>query len=63
MELDRHKPVKRDADPKDIRCGCGRLLARRIPGGIELRCPRCKERFVVHLTPEDKLGPLAVTRA
>lgn len=28
-------------DPDDIRCECGRMLARRVPGGVELKCRRC----------------------
>jgi phage FluMu protein Com len=28
-------------DPDDVRCECGRLLARKVPGGIELKCRRC----------------------
>jgi hypothetical protein len=27
--------------PMDIRCGCGRLLARRTERGIEIKCRRC----------------------
>lgn len=30
-------------DPNgDVRCDCHRLLARRVPEGVELRCVRCK---------------------
>lgn len=27
----------------ELRCGCGRLLVRRRPEGLELKCPRCKQ--------------------
>lgn len=33
-------------------CVCGNLLARRVPGGIELKCRRCKRVTVVALTEE-----------
>lgn len=26
----------------DLRCGCGKLLARVLHGVLELKCPRCK---------------------
>ena len=32
---------------EDIRCHCHRLLARSVPTGIELRCPRCKQNMVL----------------
>lgn len=28
-------------DPEEIRCECGRLMARKVPGGLELKCRRC----------------------
>jgi hypothetical protein len=27
---------------KDVRCGCGSLLARIVEGAVELKCRRCK---------------------
>ncbi|WP_437873237.1 hypothetical protein [Sorangium sp. So ce363] len=30
-----------------MRCGCGSLLARYVPGGVELKCRRCKRVVVV----------------
>jgi hypothetical protein len=27
---------------QDCRCTCGSLLARWVPGGVELKCRRCK---------------------
>lgn len=31
----------------ECRCHCGNLLARVVPGGVELKCRRCKRTFVV----------------
>lgn len=31
----------------DCRCVCGRLAARVVPGGIELKCRRCKRKILV----------------
>jgi len=33
----------------DCRCVCGRLAARVVPGGIELKCRRCKRALLVAL--------------
>ena len=38
-------------DPADCRCLCGSLLARVVPGGVELKCRRCKRTMVVPLAP------------
>lgn len=32
-----------------LRCDCGSLLAKRVPGGVELKCRRCKTMTVVPL--------------
>jgi hypothetical protein len=32
---------------QDRRCGCGSLLARRVPAGIELKCHRCKRTLLL----------------
>jgi len=38
MNTDSDKaPTKLD----EIRCECGRMLARQIAGGVELKCNRC----------------------
>lgn len=34
-----------------VRCLCGSLLARLVPGGVELKCRRCKQTRVIPLTP------------
>lgn len=36
-----------EAPGLDLRCSCHRLLARAVPSGIELRCPRCKTNMVL----------------
>jgi hypothetical protein len=33
----------------ELRCCCGSLLARRVPGGVELKCRRCKRTLVLPL--------------
>ena len=53
MAIDRARTPKREPRPDEVRCDCGRLLARRVPGGIELCCGRCKERFFVALNDEE----------
>ncbi len=37
----------------DCRCLCGSLLARVVPGGVELKCRRCKRTMLVPLTPSE----------
>jgi phage FluMu protein Com len=36
------------------RCLCGRLLARLVPQGVELKCRRCKRHVIVPLEPSGK---------
>ena len=33
--------------PSECRCLCGSLIARRVPGGVELKCRRCKLNIVL----------------
>ncbi len=33
----------------EVRCLCGSLLARLVPGGVELKCRRCHRTRVVPL--------------
>ena len=35
---------------EDMRCCCGKLLARRTKDGLAIRCPRCKRLMVISLT-------------
>jgi hypothetical protein len=37
------------AEETDLRCDCGSLLARRVEGGVELKCRRCKRTVVLPL--------------
>jgi phage FluMu protein Com len=32
-----------------IRCECGNLVARLVPGGVEIKCRRCKRQIVIPL--------------
>jgi hypothetical protein len=34
---------------EDCRCVCGRLVARFVPGGVQLKCRRCKRTMLVAL--------------
>jgi hypothetical protein len=44
-------PVEGNIHPPDnLRCHCGSLLARLVPGGVELKCRRCKRTITVPLT-------------
>jgi hypothetical protein len=38
-----------EACEKPFRCLCGSLLARLVPGGVELKCRRCKRQVIVPL--------------
>jgi phage FluMu protein Com len=40
------------SEGKALRCHCGSLLARLVPGGVELKCRRCKRTVVIALDPE-----------
>lgn len=37
-------------DPADVRCECGALLARKVPGGLEIRCRRCRRSVLILLS-------------
>ena len=39
--METNSPEPTETNPDDIRCECGRLLARKVPGGVELKCRRC----------------------
>jgi phage FluMu protein Com len=36
-----------------LRCHCGNLLARVVPGGVEIKCRRCKRTVVISLDKND----------
>lgn len=42
--------VERGGD--ELRCLCGSLLARRVPGGVEVKCRRCKRSVVLAFEDE-----------
>lgn len=42
-------PCACGAEEADLRCDCGSLLARRVEGGVELKCRRCKRTVVLPL--------------
>ncbi len=43
------KPGQEQQAMKPFRCLCGSMLARLVPGGVELKCRRCKRQVVVPL--------------
>jgi hypothetical protein len=49
------EPARRRAapDPGDCRCHCGSLLARRVSGGVEIKCRGCKRLMIVPLASDD----------
>jgi phage FluMu protein Com len=36
-----------------LRCQCGNLLARLVPGGVEIKCRRCKRTVLISLDKND----------
>ena len=56
-------PAARVDNNDELRCGCGRLLIRKLKEGYELKCVRCKQTHVLpyrqviieYLTKEDKV--------
>ncbi|WP_224361461.1 hypothetical protein [Hyalangium versicolor] len=50
-----------ESNGDDVRCMCGSLLARLVPGGVELKCRRCHRTQLVPLEqamPLDQAVPL-----
>ena len=45
-------PAVSDGDA--LRCHCGSLLARLVPGGVEEKCRRCKRTIVIALDAEGR---------
>lgn len=43
------KPGQEQQAFKPFRCLCGSMLARLVPGGVELKCRRCKRQVIVPL--------------
>jgi hypothetical protein len=60
MNLTTERTKTRMRGPDEERCGCGRLVARRVPDGIEVRCVRCKAIVFIPLTVDEHDTPLEV---
>lgn len=43
------RPLPASGQEADLRCGCGRLLARLVLGAVELKCRRCKRTWRIPL--------------
>jgi hypothetical protein len=46
---EKERPCACEAAGADVRCDCGKTLARRVKGGVELKCRRCKRTVVLPL--------------
>ncbi|HXV80336.1 MAG TPA: hypothetical protein VEG60_10695 [Candidatus Binatia bacterium] len=53
QEMPRHD----ERGTKPFRCLCSSMLARLVPGGVELKCRRCKRQVIVPLE-ENKVGKM-----
>lgn len=42
--------------PREVRCGCGTLLARVVAGWVELKCRRCKRIQRIPIEPGARTG-------
>ena len=40
------------AQGSDVRCLCGSLVARLVPGGVEIKCRRCQRLVQLPLEPD-----------
>jgi phage FluMu protein Com len=47
----------------DVRCLCGSLLARLVPGGVELKCRRCHRIRVIPLEDSPPLERAPETKS
>ena len=47
-------------DKNSLRCDCGNLLASVVPGGVELKCRRCKRQVMI---PLDRAAATSQTNA
>ena len=41
------KQLQSNREYEEVRCQCGQLLVKRIKGGIEVKCRRCKQVRVI----------------
>lgn len=58
MPILQAKPVavrREESAAHEIRCGCGSLLARRLPSGLELKCRRCRRHISITLAADGSL--------
>jgi phage FluMu protein Com len=55
------KPAPLSNAKNELRCTCGRLLARVEDGVLELHCPRCKRRAYLDLVNLSADGQIART--
>jgi hypothetical protein len=46
----------------DCRCVCGSLVARMVPGGVELKCRRCKRTLIVPVSDRSRVRPASTIR-
>lgn len=44
------------SEPSELRCGCGRLVARWVEGRVELRCHRCKSLVYLRFGPAGRIA-------
>ena len=56
-------PGESDTDTQQLRCHCGNLLACLVPGGVEIKCRRCKRRVVIALDANRSTGQQTPSRA
>jgi hypothetical protein len=47
------RPADGRTSAHDLRCECGRLMARLTKAGVELKCQRCKRIVVLPPPPDD----------
>lgn len=51
IKLQNKKPAKSPkASNVDMRCCCGKLLAKRNDNGIVIRCSRCKREIIIEFS-------------
>jgi len=48
-ESERRKPCPCRCHDEDMRCCCGKLLARLTKDGVVIRCARCKREMVIDM--------------
>jgi phage FluMu protein Com len=51
-QTNQEEPGRQHQSMRPFRCLCGSMLARLVPGGVELKCRRCKRQVVVPLVED-----------